>query len=271
MAKQNIQEIPLCEIDCLPQVRAQFDEEKLGELAESIRAVGLQQPVSLRRTGERYVVIDGERRLRAFRINGAKTIPAIVTDGDLSETAVVQRQLICNCQRSDLTALEKARAIDQLMIATNSRAAEVAGMLGMSPASVTRLLALLSLPAQIQSQIAHGEISQSAAYELAQVRSPDEQARLAAELVSGRLTRDGVSGARRAKQAQPAAGAGAQGTSRATAVLGGGRAVTITGAGLTLERVCECLEDLLGKLRKVRAQGLELGTFLKMLRDQAKH
>lgn len=261
--------LPFDQIECPPQLRTVFDDEKQAELEASIRSVGLQQPVLVHRVGTRFVLLDGERRVRALRSLGIATVPVVVVADELTTTDIVQRQLVCNAQRSDLTPLEKARAIEALMTTTKWSSAQVAEKLGFSAPTVTRLLALLTLPEPIQAQVACGAISPSGGYELAQVGDPERQRELAQELAAGRITRDGVSGARRGKPVAASDKLTRRG-SRATAMLGGGRSITITGAGLSLERVTEYLEELLAKLRKVRAQGLELPTFLKMLRDQAK-
>lgn len=180
---------------------------------------------------------------------------------------MIQRQLIANCQRDGLTPCEQSDAIASLMEKTGWSQSEVAEHLGMSNATVTRLLALQVLPEPIRDQVRAGKIAASAAYELARVGDSARQQELAGQLASGKLTRDGLAGAMKAsrKREQPAKLA-----SRVTAKLGLNRAVTVMGESLCLESFIEILEELLGRARKVRSQGVELATFTKMLADQTR-
>lgn len=268
MESKGIQQLPIERITVAPQVRGRFDEESIAGLAQTFAEVGFLQPISVRRSGDRWIVTDGERRLRAAKLAGMKSVPVIIEERELSNAEVIQRQLVANCQREELSGVEKAVAIDQLMQETQWSVAQVAVKLGFSPATVSRLLSLLTLPEDVQAKVAAGAISASAAYELARVKDPESQSQLVAEATSG-LTRDGLAGkvrtARRSAQAPAKCG-----PARVTAILGPGRAVTVCGTGLTLESFIEWLQELLDKARKVRPKGLELDTFLKMLRDQAK-
>ena len=192
---------------------------------------------------------------------------AIIEEKALSQGEVIQRQLIANCQREGLSPCEQSDAISVLMEKTDWSQTQVGEHLGMSNATVTRLLALQVLPQSIREQVRAGKIAASAAYELARVGHSARQQELAGQLVSGKLTCDGLAGAMKAsrKREQPAKSA-----SRVTAKLGLNRAVTVVGEALCLESFIEILEELLGKARKVRSQGVELATFAKMLGDQAK-
>jgi len=269
MRQEAIQYLPLDKIVCEAQVRDGVADESVVGVARSIQEIGLQQPIRVRREGDKFVVVDGERRLRAARLAKLSTIPAIVEEKELGEGEVIQRQLVANIQRVDLSALEKARAIARLMEATGWNAAETAARLGISAATAARLTALLSLPATIVAQVEAGRLPASTAYEIAKIEDPARQAALAQEAVEGRLTRDGVSGQfkkkRRGESHKESVTA-----SRVIVNLGGERSVTVTGAGICLETLIGWLEELLGRARKARTQGLALKTFIKMLRDQAK-
>ena len=146
-----------------------------------------------------------ERDSRWSTANGACELPvsikmpeiaAIVEEKPLSDGEVIWQQITCNVQRRDLSPCEKARAIQRLLEITKWPAAEVAGKLGLSNGTVSRLLALLSLPEEIRQDIEAGKIPASAGYELSRLAAePEKQVALARELAEGRLTRDGVAGA----------------------------------------------------------------------------
>jgi ParB family transcriptional regulator, chromosome partitioning protein len=268
MSEQVVQSLSFDQIHTDPQARKQFDENALRGLALSVRHVGVLQPIRVRRDGDRLVIIDGERRYRAARLAGLASIPAIVEEQPSSPTQVLQKQLIANCQREDLTPVEKATALRELMQSTGWPAKEAATKLGLSGATVSRLLAVLKLPEEILKQVESGAIPVSAAYELARVADPGRQSELATALSSGSTTRDAVAGAARAERNLPDGQPNNASNRRSRAALGAARSVTVVGAD-TLDSLIAILEELLSKARKARPQGLGLSTFLKMLKDQA--
>lgn len=268
MNNQALISLALDELTSQRQVREHMTDAGLKALALSIKAVGQLQPIRVRRVGNEWVVLDGHRRLAAARLAGLISVTVVVDENPLNESDVIQRQLIANCQREDLAPLETARAIERLMKLSGWNASQAAAGLAFSPAKVTRLLALLNLPPSILEQVVSGKIGASAAYELTRVTDPTQQAELAARLAKGQLTRDALSGARKAK---PRASApDGQSVMRVTAQLGANRSLTVTSGELTLERFIEVIEELLAKARRGRTQGLELKTFIKMLRDQSR-
>jgi hypothetical protein len=129
-------------------------------------------------------------------------------------------------------------------------------------------LALLELPAEIIKQVEAGKIPPSGAYELARVTDAKQQAVMAAQMAAGQLTRDGAAGARKAAKRSDKPGESQP--SRVTAILGESRSITVACAGLTLERFISLVEELLAKARRERSRGTELGTFISLLRDQAR-
>jgi ParB-like chromosome segregation protein Spo0J len=187
-----------------------------------------------------------------------------VEQENLSETAVIKQALIANCQREELRPLERARAFERLMKEAGWSAAELARRIGVSPATISRLLLLLSSP-EIARMVENEKLAADAGYQIAKVSDPAERDRLIEEASKTGLTRDAVAGRAKRKNTN-----GAAGVTRAAAMLGDRRTVTLAGPGLTLETLIAWLEELLAKARKARPQGLELATFVKMLRDQAK-
>lgn len=257
----------ISEIQTCPQVRKEFDQDSLEELAASIREAGLLQPILCRMEHGRLIVVDGERRLRACRLVGLPEIPVLMQDEAGTPAQILQQQLIANIQRKDLGLVEKAEAIQSLMTSSKTTGQQVARLLGMSPASVTRTLAVFSLPAKVREQVASGKLSASAAYELSLVKEDHEREELARQFMDGQLDRAGaVARRRKANQGTERSGTRLQ---RAAAVLGEGRSVTVTGEELDLDAFISALELLLAKARRSRTQGVSLPTLLKLLKEQA--
>ena len=266
--EEQIQYLPLDKVDRDPdQPRQEFAAEPLQGLAASLKEVGQLTPIRVRFDGERFIVIDGERRSRAAKLAGFATIAAIVEDKAMCPGEIVHRQLIANCQREDLRSMEKAHAIQRLMDETGWNATEVAQRLGFSKATVSRLMSLLELPEPIRDRVDSGEIPLSAANSLARVTDGEQQAALASQVVAGSLTRDGLAGTLKAhrngdKQTR-------RGVSRVVCKLPSATVTVSAEDSLDLEAFVSILEELLGKARRARTQGIELSTLSKMIRDQA--
>ncbi|MDX2199508.1 MAG: ParB/RepB/Spo0J family partition protein [Phycisphaerae bacterium] len=289
MSEQKIILIPLDRLDFAPQVRKRFDEEELSRLAQSIAALGVQQPIQVRPAAAgRFVVLNGERRCRSSSLAGLTAVPAQVIEGALEAAEIIERQLAVNHLHVDLSPVEVARGIDRLLKEPNRTAAAVAMSQGTSPATISRLLALLRLPAAIQERIEEGAIGASFAAELAKIDDPAEQLRLADEAASGRLTRDGLvalardrGNAGKSKAGRRNRSAGRKRTTpegsssedpqlRVTLTLGDSRSITLAGPGLSnIDTLIEWLTELLGEARKARSQNLGLSTFTRILRDRA--
>ncbi len=163
-----VRDLPIYLVDPNPdQPRRSFDEDALRELAASIDAVGVIQPIVVCETDGRYRIIAGERRYRASRIAGAETIPAIVRDWD--QQRQLEAALIENLQRDDLNAIEEAQGVRRLMEEgglTQERAAE---RLGKSRSAVANLLRLLTLEGSVQQLVIDGKLSAGHARALAGV------------------------------------------------------------------------------------------------------
>jgi ParB family chromosome partitioning protein len=160
------------------QPRVNFDEDKLNELADSIRRYGVIQPILIRpsKTAGRYTVISGERRLRASKLAGLEVIPAIV-DTELAESSdsKLSVQLVENIQRSDLTPLERAHAIGALKEAHSLSVRDIAERLGVSKSMVQRSLDILELPDDLLNALREGA-SESKILLLAKIEDPEVRA-----------------------------------------------------------------------------------------------
>ncbi|GAA2891404.1 ParB/RepB/Spo0J family partition protein [Streptosporangium fragile] len=183
-------EIPVRDITPNPrQPREIFDDDALRELADSIREVGLLQPVVVRPAGEgRYELIMGERRWRASKLAGLSEIPAIVRS--TQEDKLLLDALIENLQREQLNALEEAAAYEQLLKDFGATHEQLATRIGRSRSHVTNMLRLLKLPPRVQRRVAAGTITAGHARALLGLDDPAAQEhladRIAAELLSVR-------------------------------------------------------------------------------------
>ncbi len=139
------------------QPRSRFESEKLEELAASIREHGVLQPVIVRRAGDDYELVAGERRWRAARKAGVDRVPALVHD--LSDQNLLQLALVENLQRDDLSAIEEARAYQILIEEFDLTQQQVAQRVGRSRTGVANTLRLLKLPESIQQLVVEGRLS----------------------------------------------------------------------------------------------------------------
>jgi len=153
----GLQEIPVAAIRPNPQQpREHFDEESLAALAESIREVGVLQPVLVRAGGDGFELIAGERRWRAARRIGLQTIPGIVRTAD--DATMLQQAIVENVQREELNPLEEAAAYQQLIEDFSLTHDDVASRVGRSRTSITNTLRLLQLPPAIQRYVKDGAL-----------------------------------------------------------------------------------------------------------------
>ncbi|MBR4470497.1 MAG: ParB/RepB/Spo0J family partition protein [Erysipelotrichaceae bacterium] len=153
------------------QPRLDFYDESIKGLAESIKQNGLLQPITVRKNGDKFELIAGERRYRACLLNGASDIEAIIMDSTDDESANLA--LIENLQREDLNAIEQAMAMRRIMTSENLTQSELAERLGYRQSTVANKLRLLKLPEYIKQAISHGTITERHARALLNV--PEEK------------------------------------------------------------------------------------------------
>lgn len=267
MKEEVVSYILLSVIDMLPQVRERIKPDSIVGLAMSMKEVGLQQAIRVRRLMDRFVVVDGHRRALAALQLGLEKIAAIIEEDGLNDADIAQRQLIANIQREDLSNVERGRAFSQLMTLTGLSAAEVARKTGVSPATVSRDTALLTLPPEVLRRVESGEIKPSTAYQIAITGNADEQSRLAEETASGRLSRDRVVEKTRLSRRTPRPRRPSRPPrERVTVPLGAGRAVTVVGPGLSVDTLITWLDQLLNRIKLINAPCVGLKDLATLIR-----
>ena len=176
------------------QPRCNFDEEKMQELAASIKEFGVVQPVVVRKKGRSYELVAGERRLRAAGLAGLTKVPAIVKDYD--DAKMMEIALIENIQRHDLNPIEEAQGLRRLMQEFKLTQEQTAEKVGRSRSAVTNILRLLNLPEQVQKQIINGVLTMGQAKQLLGLPKPEQMCEVAEAIIangwSSRMTEEVV-------------------------------------------------------------------------------
>lgn len=168
------------------QPRLSFDDKSMEELANSIKQHGIIQPLVLRRLGDKYEIIAGERRYKAAMMAGLVSVPAIInnmSDNESAEVAVVE-----NVQRKDLTAIEEARSFKSLLDKGYMTQEDLAKKMGLSQAAISNKLRLLNLDEAVQEAVLQEKISERHARSLLKLKKKDEQVKMLQRIVEERLT-----------------------------------------------------------------------------------
>ena len=186
-SSEDIQQINLYEIRSNPyQPRKTFNQEALQELAESIKAYGVFQPIIVKKSIKGYDLVAGERRVKASRLAGMETIPAIVKD--FSDEMMREIALLENLQRENLTAIELAWAYKGIIDSLHITQDELAVKIGKSRSSVTNTLGLLRLPNSVQNMILEGKLSMGHARELSKLEDNEKIVEYAKNIVNNNLS-----------------------------------------------------------------------------------
>jgi ParB family transcriptional regulator, chromosome partitioning protein len=192
-ASTGLLEVPANAIAPNPkQPRSRFDDETLAELAASIREVGILQPIVVRRTGQGYEVVTGERRLRAAKLAGLVTVPVVLRDSD--DSNLLREALIENIHREDLNPIELGEAFRQLLDELGLKQEELADRVGVSRSHIANTIRLLALPFEVQQLLTDDKISAGHARALLALGDTDAitslSLRVAAEDLSVRETEE---------------------------------------------------------------------------------
>jgi ParB family chromosome partitioning protein len=167
------------------QPRKHFNDEKLAQLAESIKQHGVVQPLIVQRDGDTYKIVAGERRWRASRLAGLQTVPVIIRD--LSNKQVMEVALIENLQREDLNPIEEAEAYEKLMDEFGMTQEEISVTVGKSRPAIANSVRLLTLQDKIKNMVISGEISSGHARAILSIENRDVQLKAVEEVVKREL------------------------------------------------------------------------------------
>jgi ParB family transcriptional regulator, chromosome partitioning protein len=206
-AVPTVQELPIDSIVANPrQPRKTFDNSSLQDLSRSLKRSGVLQPVVVRRHGQHYEIVVGERRWRAAKMAGLSHIPAVIREASDAET--LELALVENLLREDLNPMEEAEAYQRLLTEFGWTQEELGQRVGKDRSSVANCLRLLRLPELIQADLRAGRLTMGHARALVSLASPAEQLRLREEILahswSVRATEEGVQ--RKQRQAPRRAG-----------------------------------------------------------------
>ena len=185
--KDEIIEIDLSQLRSNPyQPRKIFDEEALKELSESIKEYGVFQPIIVKKSIKGFDIIAGERRVKASKMAGKTTIPAVVRD--FTDEQMMQIALLENLQRENLTAIEEATAYKDIINALNITQDDLAKKLGKSRSHITNMLGLLRLPNSVQDMVLKSEISMGHARVLSKLENNEDITSLAEKVVNNNVS-----------------------------------------------------------------------------------
>lgn len=179
VVQNGITELKITEIEPnMKQPRKMFDQEKIDSLAESIKENGIMQPIVVSKSNDTYKIIAGERRWRAARVAGLKTVPVIIRN-DMTDSKILELALIENIQRQDLNVLEEANAFQVLMSEYNMTQEEVSKVVGKSRSAVANVVRLLNLDQRVQEMLNENRISEAHARAILPITSNDKQYEMA--------------------------------------------------------------------------------------------
>lgn len=234
------------------QPRKSFDEGELTSLSESIKTHGVLQPVVVRQVGERFQLIAGERRLRAARTAGLAAIPVRIVD--FNDQQVVEAALVENIQRTDLNPLEKAQGFKDYLDRFAMTHEQLATRLGLARPTITNLVALLDLPAEIQEMIRTNAITLGHAKILKGIADKDQMLAIAKEIIARGLSVHGTDALLKQPAAEPTEAA-----QRSSGSGGGGVAVEKTPHVLGIENE---LRQKLGVRFEIKLKAKDKGSLV---------
>ena len=194
VGRRRCQDVGSIEIDLVTpdaeQPRKDFSRESIARLAESLRTQGQLQPIHVRWSDKqaKWIIVSGERRWRAAKLAGLATIDCIFQERDLQQAQTLEQQLVENLMREDLLPIEQAQAYQRLMQLKQWNGKQVAEALHIPASAVSRSLALLDLPPEVQQRVSSGELAARSAYELSKLPDARSQKAVADQVVGSKLT-----------------------------------------------------------------------------------
>jgi ParB family transcriptional regulator, chromosome partitioning protein len=233
------------------QPRKEFDPSAIERLAESIKAKGLLQPLRVRWNPElgKHIILVGERRYRAATLAGLTSVPCIFIENELTEAEILEEQLVENLLREDLNAIDQAQSFQRYMELVGCHAKDLAQILKVAPSTVTRALSLLRLPEPIQEQVAAGEVSAKAGFEIAKLKDDTARTAMAERVVAEKLT--GEDAAKAVRQKKGRAAPKGRGTSETFKLKNGFKVVVSAPRKAELAEVIAALKETI-KLAQAR-------------------
>lgn len=185
-SQEEIVELPLEELRANPyQPRRIFKDEALSELADSIREHGVFQPVIVKKSIKGYEIIAGERRVRASKLAGKQTIPAIIRQ--FTDEQMMEISLLENLQRENLNVLEEALAYKTMIDKLNITQEELSKRVGKSRSHITNIIGILRLPSEVQKMIVNDKLSMSHAKILSKMENPEQIIEIANKIIEGNI------------------------------------------------------------------------------------
>ncbi|HYE10968.1 MAG TPA: ParB/RepB/Spo0J family partition protein, partial [Patescibacteria group bacterium] len=182
----SVTELKITELEANQnQPRRFFDDQALQDLSCSIKEHGVVQPIIVRKLDDSYQIVAGERRWRAARLAGLKTVPVIIKD--YSNVQVMEIALIENLQRQDLNSIEEALAYKSLIEEHDMTQEEISEKIGKSRSAIANTLRLLNLPEEIKNMVVHGKISAGHARALLTIEDKKKQVEIAQKIIDQQL------------------------------------------------------------------------------------
>lgn len=182
----SVTELKITELEANQnQPRRFFDDQALQELSGSIKEHGVVQPIIVRKVDDTYQIVAGERRWRAARLAGLKTVPVVIKD--YSNVQVMEIALIENLQRQDLNSIEEALAYKSLIEEHDMTQEEISEKIGKSRSAIANTLRLLNLPEEIKNMVVHGKISAGHARALLAIEDKKKQLDIAQKIIDQQL------------------------------------------------------------------------------------
>lgn len=184
---EEIIDIKLSELRANPyQPRTNFDDAALKDLSDSIKEHGVFQPIIVKQSIKGYEIIAGERRVRASKLAGLETIPAIIRN--LNDEQMMEIALLENLQRENLSAIEEANAYNKMLVKLSMTQEELSKKVGKSRSHITNILGLLRLPKEVQNMVTNNQLSMGHARVLSKLADKDKMLELARSVIENKLS-----------------------------------------------------------------------------------